>query len=105
MLFLYVANMLFSVYLGAHWQALSMLFLGNWYNRLGGADCSCVEKDFINAGGYISFISGAFSIAANHKDSGVGFGPRSCAVVLFIGLIIFTTVHTQDFVDIEGDAA
>ncbi|KAK7192546.1 UbiA prenyltransferase [Paraphaeosphaeria sporulosa] len=59
MMAMYGSNMFMSFILGTHRHALSMLLLGICYNRLGEADFSCVEKNFINAVGYISFITGA----------------------------------------------
>lgn len=105
MLVMYGLNMLVSFDMGAHRQALSMLLLGIWYNRLGGADRSCVEKNFINAAGYISFTTGALSVACNTKVTGVSFGPIAVPWFIFIGFVILTTVHAQDFEDMDGDAA
>ncbi|KAF2679343.1 hypothetical protein K458DRAFT_480422 [Lentithecium fluviatile CBS 122367] len=105
MLLLYIVNLLLSPHLGGFWQSISMLFLGTWYNRLGGADRSAVEKNFINAAGYISFVSGALSVAISDRNSGVGFGAIAIPWFLCIGLVILTTVHTQDFQDVDGDAA
>jgi len=105
MTILYCANILVSYELGALPQALSMLSLGIWYNRLGGADRGCLEKNFINALGYMSFITGALKVTANTKTTGVSFGPIALPWFVFIGLVIFTTVHAQDFEDMDGDAA
>jgi 4-hydroxybenzoate polyprenyltransferase len=105
MMCLYAENMLISIYMGVFWQALSLLCLGTWYNRLGGADRSCIERNIINAGGYVSFITGALTVAINKQDSDAEFGPIARSWFLCVGLIIFTTVHTQDFEDVDGDTA
>ncbi|KAG9318045.1 UbiA prenyltransferase family-domain-containing protein [Chiua virens] len=58
-----------------------------------------VLKNLMNVGGYLTFESGATLIMSSkaHFD-------RTSLIALFAsGLLIFTTIHAQDFADAEGD--
>ncbi|KAG9318041.1 hypothetical protein JVU11DRAFT_105 [Chiua virens] len=58
-----------------------------------------VLKNLMNVGGYLTFESGATLIMSSkaHFD-------RTSLIALFVsGLLIFTTIHAQDFADAEGD--
>ena len=105
MIAFYCVNIAMSIHFGVQFQALSLLFLGTWYNRLGGADRSCLEKNFINAAGYMSFISGALGVAMDTSATAVTTGPIALPWLVSVGLVIATTAHTQDFEDMEGDLA
>lgn len=105
MIGLYMTNTLVSYYLGALNQSVVLIVLGIWYNRLGGADRSCFEKNLINSLGYASFITGALAVALDSQSTGVTFGSLSVPWFATIATIIFTTVHAQDLADMEGDAS
>ncbi|KAF2871939.1 UbiA prenyltransferase family [Massariosphaeria phaeospora] len=105
MCILYVVNLAIGFQLGAVRQSVALLLLGIWYNRLGGADRSCMEKNFINGAGYVSFITGALSVAANTPRTLVTTAAIAVPWFTIIGATIFTTVHMQDLEDQEGDAA
>lgn len=58
----------------------------------------------MNAGGLVSFSAGVTAITAGPLQyTKLAGGPLGW--LLLTGFVIFTTVHAQDFPDIEGDAA
>lgn len=105
MIGLSMANVLVSYYLGALNQYIVLIVLRIWYNRLGGADRSCFEKNLINSLGCTPFITGALAVALDSNSTGIFFGSLSVPWFATIATIIFTTVHAQDLADMEGDAA
>ena len=98
-----------SLFLGNLPQCLALILLGYWYNELNGADASCLIRNFINAGGFICFSSGAMQIAIGgecgaRQNSIFALGPFGWWYIL-IAFVVFTTVQTQDMPDQRGDAA
>ena len=105
MIGLYMTNVIVSYYMGVLNQSVVLIVLGTWYNRLGGADRSCFEKNLINSLGYTAFITGALAVVLDSQSTGITFGWLSVPWFAIIATIIFTTVHAQDLADMEGDAA
>ena len=102
MLAFYVIAINSSATLGGLRQCLGLIFLGYWYNDLRGADRSPVERNAINACGFICYTSGALEVAYG------GWVPLSLDGPLpqwlsVIAAVIFSTVHTQDMYDQAGD--
>ncbi|MCJ1247045.1 hypothetical protein MMC30_004256 [Trapelia coarctata] len=102
MLVFYPLAILTSLALGNLAQCLALIGLGYWYNDLHGADASCLVRNLINAGGFISFASGAMQVAIGGRDSALQLLGWWSAV---IACIVFSTVQTQDMYDQRGDAA
>jgi 4-hydroxybenzoate polyprenyltransferase len=105
MLFFYTYAVCYSAFTGsALTQSASLVVLGTWYNNCDGADASPIVRNAINALGYICFTSGALEIAVGSKVALLSCG----ALIKWLGIIagiVFTTVHTMDMYDQEGDAA
>ena len=102
MMAFYLAALLFSIYTGSTLQCLMLIFLGRMYNGLGTADRGCIIRNLTNAAGFLCFASGA-TIVAN-KDSTV-LNAKAYQWFAVIGLIVFSTVQSQDMGDQKGDAA
>ncbi len=101
MLFFYLLAFLSSLYVGGLWQCIMLVGLGYWYNDRRGADDSCVTRNFINACGYVCFMSGTLQVASS--CSFVSFSPLAYRWLLTLGLVIFTTIQSQDMYDQSGD--
>ena len=90
-----------SLLVGGFKQCVALVALGHWYNDLKGADSNCIVRNFINACGFVCYSAGAMEVA-------LGFPlPAQSGLVawfVFIGLVVFTTVQTQDIYDQAGDA-
>ena len=102
MLGFYLAAYLSSLYLGGVLQCITLMGLGFWYNDLRGADDSCITRNIINSCGYICFTSGAMQVASD--PSVELLRPVAYQWLLTIGLVIFTTVQSQDMYDQAGDS-
>ena len=102
---LYPAAILASMRLGGLKQCLTLIFLGWWYNDLGGADYSFITRNFINACGFLSYASGATEVASRSGLLGNPFNPAAWPWFIIIGAVVFTSVHTQDMYDQAGDGA
>lgn len=100
---LYPVAIVASLKLGGLKQCLALIFLGWWYNDLGGADHDCLTRNFINACGFLSFASGATEVASRSALLGSPFKPIAWSWFLVIGAVVFTSVHTQDMYDQAGD--
>ena len=100
---LYPVAIVASLKLGGLKQCLALIFLGWWYNDLGGADHDCLTRNFINACGFLSYASGATEVASRSGLLGSPFKPIAWSWFLVIGAVVFTSVHTQDMYDQVGD--
>lgn len=100
---LYPVAIVASLKLGGLKQCLALIFLGWWYNDLGGADHDCLTRNFINACGFLSYASGATEVASRSALLGSPFKPIAWSWFLVIGAVVFTSVHTQDMSDQAGD--
>jgi 4-hydroxybenzoate polyprenyltransferase len=101
MLVAYPLAVLGSLCLGNLAQSLTLILLGYWYNDLHGGDASCLVRNLINAGGFLSFASGALQAAIGARASAL---PLLGWWSLVIAAIVFSTVQTQDMYDQRGDA-
>ena len=102
MLALYFLAFLSSLYLGGIWQCITLMGLGYWYNDRKGADSSCIIRNFINACGYICFTSGSLEVMSN--SSSTLLKPVAYQWLLTIGLVVLTTIQSQDMYDQAGDS-
>ena len=100
---LYPVAIVASLKLGGLKQCLALIFLGWWYNDLGGADHDCLTRNLINACGFLSYASGATEVASRSALLGSPFKPIAWSWFLVIGAVVFTSVHTQDMGDQAGD--
>ncbi|KAF2012922.1 hypothetical protein BU24DRAFT_425524 [Aaosphaeria arxii CBS 175.79] len=100
MLASHIAGVIYSLCAGGLRQKLIGIALGWIYNELGGADRSCIGKNVVNALGYVTFSTGAISVAVPGT-----FTIRGYEWFLLTGLMVLTTVQMQDLPDMEGDAA
>lgn len=89
-----------SLYTGGFRQSITLMVLGCWYNDYGGADTSCIIRNFINACGFVCYSSGAMEVALGYTL------PWHAPLVrwfFIIGAVVFSTVQTQDLYDQAGD--
>ena len=101
MFVLYAITLGTCIYLGGLKQCVVLMFLGYWYNDLGGADISPLTRNFINGCGFICYSSGAMEVALRSQLPASPLLIRWFAV---IGVVVFSTVHTQDMYDQAGDS-
>ena len=104
MLFTYFVALASSLKLGGLRQCLILIVLGYWYNDLGGADYSCIIRNFINACGILSFATGAAEVASASKMFTTPFHSVAWQWFLIVGAIIFSSVQSQDMYDQAGDS-
>ena len=102
MLASYVGAVLSSLYLGGIGQCVILIGLGHWYNDLKGADSNCIIRNLINACGYICFTSGALDVMSNPAIAFLK--PVAYRWLFIIGLVILTTIQSQDLYDQAGDS-
>lgn len=82
-------------------ETVTMMILTWMYNDLGGADENMLVRNGINALGYMCYISGATKIALKaHELNSTGY-----QWIGIVGLVVLTTLQTQDMADQEGDLA
>ncbi|KAI9849934.1 MAG: hypothetical protein M1837_000148 [Sclerophora amabilis] len=94
-----------TLYLGGSREAVALMVMTWMHNDLGCAeDGSFVMKNLLNALGYMCYGSGAMAIAAGHGQHELN-GTTANLWLAIIGAVIFTSVHTQDLPDMDGDAA
>ncbi|KAN0132267.1 UbiA prenyltransferase family [Lactarius tabidus] len=72
------------------------------YNEGGGADGHWFIRNALNAVGYAVAEAGATLVACQNEREA---DSTACIAVALSAAIIFTTIHTQDFKDMRGDAA
>lgn len=100
MLALYPVAGLVSCCVGGLRQCIALVVLGYWYNNGGGADSSCIVRNFINACGFVCYSSGAMEVALDRR---LPWQPQLLQWFLIIGSVVFSTVQTQDLHDQLGD--
>ena len=88
---LYPLSYFFSWYQGVLGPCMLLTFLTIWYNDFGGADCSGVIRNFLNAAGFSCFHSGALQIAVGPGHPVLSV--RAFRWLLSIAGIIFTTIY------------
>ena len=101
MLLFYPAASGISFWIGGIRQCLFLIVLGYWYNDCKGADTSWVSRNFINASGFLCYTSGAMEVALGRP---LAMEPTLLRWFLVIGIIVFSTVQTQDMYDQAGDS-
>jgi 4-hydroxybenzoate polyprenyltransferase len=107
MLVLYPCAILTSFVVGGHRQCLALVALGFWYNDLAGADTSCIVRNFINAAGFVAYMSGAMEVALNLPSPTLAplvFPEKLLQWFAILAGVVFTTVQTQDMYDQAGDS-
>ena len=104
MLSTYVVAFASSLVLGGLRQCLMLILLGYWYNDLGGADYSCIIRNFINACGILSFATGAAEVASASEIFTTPFHSAAWQWFSILGAIIFSSVQSQDMYDQAGDS-
>lgn len=97
---LWLVALLASLYLGGLRQSITLIFLSYCYNEFNGGDSNCITRNLLNACGFLSYSSGAMEVALG---SPVPFTPKFFQWLLVIGGVVFSTIHTQDLYDQEGD--
>lgn len=97
---LYPIAFVISIYIGGARSSAALMLLGYWYNNHGGAG-GVLSKNFINACGFICFASGAMEVMIGRS---LPLSTRLVTWFSIIGLVVFTTVQTQDIPDQAGDA-
>ena len=101
MLALYPIAFLVSTRVGGTRQCLALVALGYWYNDCKGGDKSCIVRNMINACGFVCYTSGAMEVALGSQL------PLSLDILkwfLITGLVVFSTVQSQDMYDQAGDS-
>nr|WBQ21656.1 hypothetical protein [Biscogniauxia sp.] len=96
----HIAALGYSFLVGGFLQSLLGILFGWLYNGLGAADRSWVGKNIVNALGYITFSTGAITVATCGR-----FTPCGLQWFGLLSAVVFTTVQVQDLTDMEGDAA
>lgn len=84
-------------------QSVAIAVGGHVYNSMSGGSGGCLIRNVLNAGGFVTFASGALVVTT----SGVpqqALRPMMGWLVV-IALVVATTVHSQDMYDQVGDAA
>lgn len=97
---LYPVVVITSLMLGGLRFSLSLMILGCFYNQAGGGDVF-YARNFLNAGGYLSFILGAIEVSTGNPDS--CFTSAGQRWFLLVGAVIASTGHIQDIPDQQGD--
>ncbi|KAF9028098.1 UbiA prenyltransferase family [Rhodocollybia butyracea] len=81
-------------------STLTLIFTTYMYDELE-ISSHGVGKNLCAVGGYLSFEVGAVKIMGESTT----LNPASTRAIYVSLLLIFTTIHTQDFADMEGDLA
>ena len=103
MILLYPAAILASLYTGGLQECLILIFLGVWYNTLGGSE-NYLEKNFLNGCGFTAFGVGATKVACGATVLDFPFKPAAHAWFFVIAAIVATSCHLQDLPDKAGDS-
>ena len=103
MFFFYPAAIIASMYIGGLQECLILIFLGVWYNTLGGSE-NYLEKNFLNACGFMAFGVGSTKVACGSAILDIPFKPVAHGWFFVLGAIIATSCHLQDIPDVKGDA-
>ncbi|KAL4262833.1 UbiA prenyltransferase [Pleurotus pulmonarius] len=78
----------------------SLVVITILYDDLGLAG-HCLGKSLCNIGGYTAFELGATKMIGNGHE----LGDVTSQALAISSLVIFTTIHAQDFADVDGDLA
>lgn len=74
------------------------LFVLYWLYDCQGGNEDWFMRNLLAAGGYIFYALGSISIVSNHSET-----TASKLWMITFGLVILTTIHAQDFRDMDGD--
>ena len=99
---MYPIVILFSVCSGGLGPCLLLMFITLWYNECRGAETPFI-KNFLNGGGFACFLAGPLEVLVIGRGSSILRYSRAVQWLALIAFAIFTTSHTQDFRDLEGD--
>ncbi|KAK3332579.1 hypothetical protein B0T19DRAFT_398334 [Cercophora scortea] len=99
---------MYPVWLAASWYldalrpCLVLTILTIYYNELGGSEQGGFARNFLNASGFGCFFAGALQtlLGAGHEV----WTPKAASWLAMVCLVIFSTIHAQDFRDEEGDS-
>jgi 4-hydroxybenzoate polyprenyltransferase len=92
-----VLTLLISFSTGVVPETLALFVLYWLYDNQGGNE-DWFMRNLLATGGYIFYSLGSLSIVSNHSET------RAAKLWMVIfGLVILTTIHAQDFRDMEGD--
>lgn len=99
-LVLYALAIITSLRTGGLEQCLSLVVVGVWYNNFQGAE-GVFTRHLINGFGYRCFNTGALEVVLGGVHS-----PTTSLLFweAIISGLVFTTIHTMDMYDQEGDA-
>lgn len=101
-----IVALLVSFILGVQLEAAGFVAASYIYNQLGGGDVNPVIRNLLNGVGLTLLNTGSLKLATAHsKEEGAFVDGGGYVWILAVGLVISTTIQTQDFRDQEGDAA
>jgi 4-hydroxybenzoate polyprenyltransferase len=100
----YLATSVLSFQIGVISHFIVFTGLVYWYNDLGGSDRSGLFRNFLNASGYACLFSAPLRISLDPSEE-LKIGDRATLWTLIMVLVIFTTIHAQEFRDEAGDKA
>ncbi|EED22384.1 conserved hypothetical protein [Talaromyces stipitatus ATCC 10500] len=86
-----------SYYNGVIQETLALFVLYWLYDNQGGNE-DWFMRNLLAAGGYIFYALGSLAIISNHSET-----KAAKLWMIIFGLVILTTIHAQDFRDMEGD--
>ncbi|MCJ1467444.1 hypothetical protein MMC07_006069 [Pseudocyphellaria aurata] len=101
---LYPIVVLLSVYSGGLGPCLLEIFTSFWYNEWHGAE-SPLLRTLINAVGWACLLAGPLEVLAVGSGGSLLSHPRAVQWLALFAFADFTTIHTQDFRDLDGDRA
>ncbi|KAI9876589.1 MAG: hypothetical protein M1830_006167 [Pleopsidium flavum] len=92
-----------TLYLGGMEVSVVLMVLTWMYNDLGGADENYVIRNLLNLFGFVCYSLGALMVACDQRR--FSLTPAAYQWLTIVGLIVLTTLQTQDLSDQEGDRA
>ncbi|MCJ1466620.1 hypothetical protein MMC07_005240, partial [Pseudocyphellaria aurata] len=99
---MYPIVILLSVYSGGLGPCLLGTFTCIWYNEWQGAE-SPFLRTFLNAVGFSCFLAGPLEVLVVGSRDSLLNHPRATQWLALLAVANFTTIHTQDFRDLDGD--
>ena len=103
MLSSYLLAIVSSLRLGELNSCIALIAVGFFYNELDGAENNFIIRNLVNAAGFLSFASGAVDVVSRKLD--ISLNSVAYTWFLVVGAILFSTVHSQEMTDQEGDSA
>ncbi|CAI6336426.1 unnamed protein product [Periconia digitata] len=96
----FLVTSLISYSLGVFPHYAVFTYLAVYHNDFGGSDAHGVIRNALNAAGFVCFFSGALKVVIG---AGNPLSPMVHQWIGFFALALLTTIHAQDFRDVEGD--